>query len=206
LLRASASLFCLALPLALLRHQSDKLADSWGTRIGSSAAALLPASLATSAPASASDAASLAHFAAEELAALQARPSGPAKPSKPARGKQQKPKEKGVFVPASSVLRLANGGAGMPRAVPVPALGARPAGLRLIGVSGLGIGMRDGDVLTRVLGADVASVGEVVARVIAARNQRVRQISGEFWRDGARWSLIVEQPYVDEAPAAPGAR
>lgn len=111
-----------------------------------------------------------------------------------------------MFVPASTVLRLANGGATVPRAVYVPALGERPAGLRLLGVSALGVGMRDGDVLTRVLGAEVSSVGEVVARVIAARNQRARSISGEFWRDGSRWALIVEQPYVDPEPAAPGGR
>jgi hypothetical protein len=94
------------------------------------------------------------------------------------------------------VLRLAEGRV-MPRAVPVAASGGRPAGLRLVGVGGLGVGMRDGDVLTRVLGGSVGSVGDVVARVIAARDRRAREISAEFWRDGEAWSLVVEQPYLN---------
>jgi hypothetical protein len=203
--RASAWLFCLALPLVLVRHEAKKLAESWGTLAGRVAAEIIPPLFPKQEPVSAHEAVSLASFAQAEMAALAAPPAPRDKRNK-ARGKPQKPKENGVFVPASSVLRLANGGAAMPHAVLVPALGPRPAGLRLIGVSALGIGMRDGDVLTRVLGAEVSSVGEVVARVIAARNQRARQISGEFWRDGARWSLVVEQPYVDAPPPVPSAR
>ena len=104
----------------------------------------------------------------------------------------------GVFVPAATVLRLAQASA-VPRAVAVGREGARPAGLRLIGVSALGIGMRDGDVITRVLGARVGAIGDVVSRVVAARAQRAREISGEFWRDGRQGSIVVEQPYLGEA-------
>lgn len=202
--RASAWLLCLALPLVLVRYEGRRLAERWGTAVGYRASELLPPLFPKRDVIAGSDAVSLASFAQAEVAALAAAPPPAEKRGKTSRGKQQKPKENGVFVPASSVLRLANGGAAMPRAVFVPALGSRPAGLRLIGVSGLGIGMRDGDVLTRVLGAEVSSVGEVVARVLAARNQRARQISGEFWRDGVRWSLVVEQPYVDAPPPPPG--
>lgn len=106
----------------------------------------------------------------------------------------------GVFVPARAVLRLAAARV-IPRAVPVGPSGTRPAGLRLVGVGGLGLGMRDGDVLTRVAGASVTSVPAVVRGVIAARAQRAREISAEFWRDGEAWSLVVEQPYVDSSSA-----
>jgi hypothetical protein len=106
----------------------------------------------------------------------------------------------GVFVPASTVLRLAQGRA-IPSAVPVPAEGARPSGLRLVGVSGLGVGLRDGDVLTSVMGAPALSVPDVVRCVISARARAVREISGEFWRNGERWHLVVEQPYIGETKA-----
>ncbi|MFZ5890181.1 MAG: hypothetical protein ACOY0T_03855 [Myxococcota bacterium] len=206
--RVPAWLLCLALPVLVVRRELGQLADSWGKSWGGIAADLAPKLV--SAPARAEDDValqrSLASFAEAEKSLAASPPRSEPAP-KTRRGKATKAKQAhGVFVSASSVLRLANGGAAMPRAVFVPALGERPAGLRLIGVSGLGIGMRDGDVLTRVLGADVSSVPEVVQRVLAARNRRAPQISGEFWRDGARWSLVVEQPYIDDAPAAPSAR
>lgn len=205
MIRVAVSLLCLVLPFVFVRQKVRSFAEGFATDTGRTLAALVPP-VQRPAPLSSADAAALVSFAREEASALSSPPAAPPqKPSK-VRGKTAKPKEKAVFVPASVVLRLANGGAGVPRAVPVPALGERPAGLRLLGVSSLGVGMRDGDVLTRVLGAEVSSVGEVVARVIAARNQRARHISGEFWRDGARWALVVEQPYVDGDGAAPGGR
>lgn len=205
MVRVAASLLCLVLPFVLVRQKVRAFADGFATNTARTLSELVPR-VPAPAPLSSADAVALANFAREEVSALATPPApAPQKPGK-SRAKPQKPKEKAVFIPASTVLRLANGGAVVPRGVYVPALGERPAGLRLLGVSALGVGMRDGDVLTRVLGADVSSVGEVVARVIAARNQRARQISGEFWRDGARWVLVVEQPYVDPAPAAPGGR
>ncbi|HYO96233.1 MAG TPA: hypothetical protein VER33_17060 [Polyangiaceae bacterium] len=101
----------------------------------------------------------------------------------------------GVFVPASAVLNLARVGL-LPQAAAVPAAGSRPAGLKLSGVGGLGLGMRDGDVLTRVAGVPVASVSQVIALVVQAREKRARHIGAEFFRDGLRWSLTVEQPYL----------
>ncbi len=107
---------------------------------------------------------------------------------------------RGVFISSATVLRLAQARA-IPTAVPVPAQGKRPAGLRLLGVSGLGVGMRDGDVLTRVFGVPAASVPAVVQGVMVARARHAREISAEFWRNGEPWSLTVEQPYLQ--PSSP---
>lgn len=104
----------------------------------------------------------------------------------------------GVFISADTVLKLANGGVA-PRGVAVKADGKRPAGLRLANVGGLGVGLRDGDVLTRAVGQPALSKGAVVQAVLIARARRVPVLDGEFWRDGERWALRVEQPY----PKAP---
>lgn len=99
-----------------------------------------------------------------------------------------------IFVGKDSVLRLASSGA-VPRGVPVPASGARPAGVRLFGVSALGIGLRDGDVLTRALGVPALSSGAVVHAVLAARARHAAVLEGEVWRGDQRIVLRVEQPY-----------
>jgi len=105
----------------------------------------------------------------------------------------------GVYVSSGTVLRLAARRA-VPSGVPVPATNMRPAGIRLIGVSGLGVGMRDGDVLMDVLGTPVRSVSQVVGLVIQARGRRERQISGRFFRGNLPLNVVVEQPYVSELP------
>jgi hypothetical protein len=105
-----------------------------------------------------------------------------------------------VFIPAGAVLRLANAGA-RPSALPVKPKGGRPAGLALRGVSGLGVGMRDGDVLTRVAGQPVQSVAEVVSIVLVLRSKLAPRIDAVFWRGGAPWTLVVEQPYIADPPA-----
>ena len=104
---------------------------------------------------------------------------------------------RGIRVSAATVLRIANSGA-RPVGIPVPAEGARPAGLMLSGVSGLGVGMQDGDVLTHAGGRPALSEADVVGLVIAARGKEVPSIGGRFWRDGEPWNLVVEQPYVRE--------
>jgi hypothetical protein len=126
------------------------------------------------------------------------KPSKPGKPGKPGKRRGQVAAERGVFVSADTVLGLASRGV-VPRAVPVAASGSRPAGLRLIGVAALGIGLRDGDILTHVLGAPAGSVAAVIEAVVRARAGNARVISGTFWREGRSLSLAVEQPY----PAAP---
>ena len=102
--------------------------------------------------------------------------------------------EHGLFVPSAAVLRVVGSGL-RPHGVPVGADGARPAGILLEGVTALGVGLRDGDVLTRVAGAPARDAGDVIGAVIAARGRLARRISGVFWRDGEPWQLTVEQPY-----------
>jgi hypothetical protein len=124
---------------------------------------------------------------------------GGAKRSKPAASASAR----SLFVSAETVLRLSESRV-TPKGVRVPANGARPAGLRLQGVAGLGIGLRDGDVLTRALGQPAQSSSDVVRAILVARANRVRVLEGEFYRGNERWTLRVEQPYLDEARAGSG--
>lgn len=108
---------------------------------------------------------------------------------------------RGVRVSAHQVLDLARRRS-MPGAMVVGETLLHPAGLSLTGVSTLGIGMRDGDVLTRVGGEPALSVAAVTAAVIRARGALISEIAAEFWRDGERWNVIVEQPYVRPSSTA----
>jgi hypothetical protein len=197
IVRVSALLLAALAPLFVVAHVNARLAERYGTAVGrglaQAAADVLPARTS-----GAMDATFFADVEASSLAASPAATPGQGSAKRPGKAPKgaKAPKKRGVFVSAATVLKLAEGRA-MPRAVPAAASGARPAGLRLVGVGGLGIGMRDGDVLTRVLGGGVGSVGDVVARVIAARGRRAPEISAEFWRDGEAWSLVVEQPYLN---------
>jgi hypothetical protein len=130
-------------------------------------------------------------LAAEVLPAPQATGRRPGARSKVA----APPRALGVRVSAQKVLELARRRA-IPQAAFVPASGARPAGLQLSSVVGLGVGMRDGDILTRVAGTEVRSVGTVADLVIRARARQAPEISAEFWREGVRGTLVVEQPYT----------
>lgn len=192
---ALAALLFVVLPAsAVIANQ--RVADSVGRALGREAAtacALLP--LQRLAP--------VAQVPTEPVA-IPELPEAIAKPPEPKRsagrraGKAkaaQAAPERGVFVSAQRVLQLAERRV-VPRGVPVAALGQRPAGLRLEGVTALGIGMRDGDVLTHVLGAPAASVAAVVGAIIQARAQNVRVITGQFWRDGRALPIAVEQPYL----------
>jgi len=107
--------------------------------------------------------------------------------------------QRAIFVSAPVVLRLANRGV-RPQGVPVAAKGPRPAGLMLVGVGALGVGLRDGDVLTHVAGSPALDVGSVIYAVLSARGRGARTISGRFWRDGQPWVLVVEQPYPKAQP------
>jgi len=112
------------------------------------------------------------------------------------------PNARAVRISAAQVLALASRRA-IPQAVPVPATATHPAGLLLRGVSGLGIGMRDGDVLTEAAGLKASSVGAVIGAVVAARARQSREISGRFFRGGESYQLVVEQPYPESrAPEA----
>ena len=82
--------------------------------------------------------------------------------------------------------------------------GPRPAGIELFGVGSLGIGMRDGDVLTVVAGRAVRTEAQIVGLVLAARARHDPGISAVFWRGKAPWALFVAMPYA-ERPASIGA-
>lgn len=103
-----------------------------------------------------------------------------------------------VFVSAERVLRLSRE-ASVPASRYVPAIGRRPAGLQVAGVTGLGIGVRDGDVLTQVAGMDVRSSAAVVSTVLRLRAKKVEVISGELWRGQQRIRIMFEMPYLDGA-------
>lgn len=102
---------------------------------------------------------------------------------------------RGLLVRADTVLRLARAGV-VPAASPVAGGSESPAGMRLSGVSALGVGLRDGDVLTHVLGQPATSRSSVVSLVLQARARREQRISAVFWRGGVPWQLWVEMPYL----------
>ena len=100
----------------------------------------------------------------------------------------------GIRISSAQVLALAARRA-MPNALFVRANAQHPAGLLLSGVSALGVGLQDGDVLTDAAGQKASSVARVVGVVLAARARQAAEISGRFYRGGVPFSLIVEQPY-----------
>jgi len=110
----------------------------------------------------------------------------------------------GIRVSSAQVLALAARRA-MPQAVPVKANAQHPAGLLLRGVSALGVGLQDGDVLTEAAGQRASSLAVVVGVVLAARGRQAPEISGRFYRAGVPFGLTVEQPYPKQAIlAVPG--
>jgi hypothetical protein len=99
-----------------------------------------------------------------------------------------------VYISSAQVLSLAARRA-MPGAAPVRASTDHPAGLQLRGVSALGVGLQDGDVLTEAAGQRASSVALVVGVVLAARARHSSEISGRFYRAGVPYLVSVEQPY-----------
>lgn len=131
-------------------------------------------------------------------APIMSAPVAPPEPHARKAAKKTKPSPVPVvFVSRKAVLGLANSGA-RPHGAPTPATAVRPAGLRLLGVGALGIGLRDGDVLTRALGQPALSTGAVIQAVLVARAHHAPVLEGEFWRGDQRYVLRVEQPYLDE--------
>jgi hypothetical protein len=101
-----------------------------------------------------------------------------------------------VLISEQTVLRFANSGV-IPHATAVPQRAAQPAGLQLAGVSALGVGLEDGDVLFQVAGVPVRSDTHVAEIVRAARDRKVRSISARIWRNGETLALVVGMPYLD---------
>jgi hypothetical protein len=99
-----------------------------------------------------------------------------------------------IYISSAQVLALASRRA-LPNAVPVRASSEHPAGLQLRGVSALGVGLQDGDVLTEAGGQRASSVAAVIGIVLAARARHSPEISGHFFRGNVPYSVRVEQPY-----------
>jgi hypothetical protein len=118
------------------------------------------------------------------------------------RGRHEAPTAHTVFVSEHTVLRLARAGI-VPSGRPIAARGTRPAGIELSGVAPLGIGLREGDVLTEVTGRAVQTEDQVVGIILGALARQVRSISGVFFRGGVRWSLVVEVPLAELPKDAP---
>jgi hypothetical protein len=190
-----------AAPFALAAWGSARLARASGDALGAAiaiAASALPAPgeglldppRARETIVDPADAASVVFEDLPDLdSAAIAEKSGKKKPSStmahPARG---------LRVSAATVLRLANRGV-RPSGSAVAANADRPAGLVLQGVSGLGVGLRDGDVLTQVAGAPASSTGAVIGAVLAARQRRAPAMSGVVYRGADKIALYVEMPY-----------
>lgn len=118
--------------------------------------------------------------------------------STPAKARELAP----ILVRAGTVLRLANAGR-RPSGKSVTAEGRRPAGVQVFGASSLGVGVRDGDVITRVSGVPVTTASQIIALVIAARGARQSAISAQVFRGQRSYTLTVEQPYLEgEQPPA----
>ncbi|HYJ11896.1 MAG TPA: hypothetical protein VEX18_22885 [Polyangiaceae bacterium] len=111
-----------------------------------------------------------------------------------------------LFVSAAKVLELSQSAA-RPQGAFVQATATHPAGLRLAGVAGLGIGVQDGDILTEALGITPQSPGQIIGAIIEARAKQARYLSGTLWRRGQVLRITVEQPYFrSESGAGAGAR
>jgi hypothetical protein len=172
------------------RAWANSYADHWATAIAAQLSALLVP--VTSTPSEAGSSAILATESEPEVASAALAAKHPQNQTSRARppGAQH-----GVRISSAQVLVLAARRA-MPQAAPVKATRDHPAGLLLRGVSALGVGLQDGDVLTEAAGQKASSVAVVVGVVLAARGRQVAEISGRFFRAGVPFGLVVEQPYL----------
>lgn len=104
-----------------------------------------------------------------------------------------------LFISAEKVLHLSRSAA-RPQGTFVAATPTHPAGLRLSGVAGLGIGVQEGDILVEALGVTPRSAGQIIGAIIEARAKQARYLSGSIWRRGQTLRITVEQPYLSPSP------
>lgn len=183
-------LIALTLPAVGVRAWSSTCADALGTRIASWLIAVVPSpalSPEEAFPSGPEDGEPLDGAPTLRAAALAAK-----RPRQPTHARVAP--AQGIRISAAQVLALAARRA-MPSAVFVKATDKRPAGLLLSGVSALGVGVQDGDVLTEAVGQKATSVAVVVGAVLAARARQAAEISGRFYRGSVPFALTVEQPY-----------
>lgn len=187
------SAIALAAPFVLVEKAQGALAESLVSR---TVAALLrvtaPLVPVAPAPAEAAEGAVVTFDVTAEgparstgKASARARAGAPAKPQT-------------LLVSAARVLQLSKSAA-RPQGTFVAQTPQHPAGLLLMGVAGLGIGVQDGDILVDAMGMTPRSSGEIIGAIIQARAQRVRYLSGTLWRRGQTFRITVEQPYLDPA-------
>jgi len=182
--------FALTLPVFAVQAWSNAYADRLGDGIAARMIAWVPSLPAPPTPDDPSEAEPEPEFDVAPGA------RGVALDSKSAR-KPVRPRvapKQGIRISSAQVLALAARRA-MPSATFVKATAEHPAGLLLGGVSALGVGLRDGDILTEAAGQKATSVAQVVGLVLAARSRQASEISGSFYRAGVPFLLTVEQPY-----------
>jgi S1-C subfamily serine protease len=187
----AVAVFALALPVFAIKGWSSAYADRLGTGIAASLIAVVP----TLPPRSDQDELTEtpqveAPFEVDPgVRGVALDSKHPRQPARPRTATKQ-----GIRVTSAQVLALAARRA-MPHALFVKATAEHPAGLLLGGVSALGIGLQDGDILTEAAGQKATSVAVVVGIVLAARSRQASEISGRFYRGGVPFLLTVEQPY-----------
>jgi hypothetical protein len=100
----------------------------------------------------------------------------------------------GIFVPRARVTAAVKAGIRPGSGGAAPATAWRPAGTLVVGVGTLGVGLRDGDVVTRVGAVPATSVNAVVGAIDAALRAGAPAISAEVWRGRHRIVVTVELP------------
>ena len=187
--------FALALPVLTARALSGACADALGDQIALGLSTVLgpvSAALPPAAPDSVLSVLTETELTSDAPASRVA--SGPSQRTRGAKRGSKPAPQHAIRISSAQVLALASRRA-MPGANPVRASGDHPAGLQLRGVSALGVGLEDGDVLTEAAGQRASSVATVVGVVLAARARHSSEISGRFYRAGVPYVVTVEQPY-----------
>lgn len=175
-----------------------------GARLGALAAAAAPPGRP---PAASAGRAPLPSAGSAEPPEPSARDRQPARRSgkRVRRSVDAHPSPLALHLDAARVLSLA-AARRVPTARRLAATEGRPAGLELQGVSALGVGLTDGDVLVEVEGRPVTTEAQVVSLVIAARARRAPTVSGRLLRGEREVWLVVDQPYPTGEPRGGSAR
>jgi len=130
---------------------------------------------------------------AEKVAALDGQDELPPAP----RASAKQPPARGLMVPRARVEQAVQAGH-RPSGSPVAATDRRPRGMALSNVAGFGVGLRDGDVVTRVGGTPATSVGAVTSAVRVALSKGQPAIVAEVWRGHHRIIVTIELPLTAE--------